>query len=603
MEHGVITQENLIAIYNICKKRLTISQDDFLNNPKYEKIKETTLKRYDAVNKFISSIMNTRRFEIFKENVCVEFGKDNFTDENIYAYFVDRIEELKKMYGDVELNTLYGYCLKDKKLRIKEIKNCELIKKDSKRVKLNGLYDYLIKDSNINRERFLNLNDPYYEFERVLLLTLDNNLDRMRDSIAKLDDEVKGKFINDIKNKYHLVEVNGHYVCRYLFDNFRMVKVLRNNVGYRRLLPNNFMDIFKCSLNVNNVKLAFDYVCREDSKLIKDAYIELKDNKYFRDLVNFPKDNLGITFSIIKLLGNSLIEVNELNNYLGFMRRISLSKYVLMDKYTKKNYMKNALTFYKKKILRGTRESAIKFIESISIYDNLRKEEKVIITSNYKRFIDEIFNLAIATCYDLDFNLIEELVKYVSVKVIEIIMIESQDEALSVNRVEFVKGDHEDAKSYVESYKLFVAKEETKKVTDKYDSMLKEQEENTLRLRDLTTAFHKDLDEIFTKYNEVERDRYIAELTNSDEIQREERMKVWKEQLLAQYRNKHSDNSYEFFSALYDLLAIYERKTGRKYDPKRCLFSFDDVYRFYYLDDEQRNQYEKELVIDENFFD
>ena len=70
-------------------------------------------------------------------------------------------------------------------------------------------------------------------------------------------------------------------------------------------------------------------------------------------------------------------------------------------------------------------------------------------------------------------------------------MIESQDEALSVNRVEFVKGDHEDAKSYVESYKLFVAKEETKKVTDKYDSMLKEQEENTLRLRDLTTAFHK----------------------------------------------------------------------------------------------------------------
>lgn len=603
MEHGVITQENLIAIYNICKKRLTISQDDFLNNPKYEKIKETTLKRYDAVNKFISSIMNTRRFEIFKENVCVEFGNDNFTDDNIYAYFVDRIEELKKMYGDVELNTLYGYCLKDKKLRIKEIKNCELIKKDSKRVKLNGLYDYLIKDSNINRERFLNLNDPYYEFERVLLLTIDNNLDRMRDSIAKLDDEVKGKFINDIKNKYHLVEVNGHYVCRYLFDNFRMVKVLRNNVGYRRLLPNNFMDIFKCSLNVNNVKLAFDYVCREDSKLIKDAYIELKDNKYFRDLVNFPKDNLGITFSIIKLLGNSLIEVNELNNYLGFMRRISLSKYVLMDKYTKKNYMKNALTLYKKKILRGTRESAIKFIENISIYDNLRIEEKAIITSNYKRFIDEIFNLAIATCDDLEFNLIEELVKYVSVKVIEIIMIESQDEALSVNRVEFVKGDHEDAKSYVESYKLFVAKEETKKVTDKYDSMLKEQEENTLRLRDLTTAFHKDLDEIFTKYNEVERDRYIAELTNSDEIQREERMKVWKEQLLAQYRNKHSDNSYEFFSALYDLLAIYERKTGRKYDPKRCLFSFDDVYRFYYLDDEQRNQYEKELIIDENFFD
>ena len=55
--------------------------------------------------------------------------------------------------------------------------------------------------------------------------------------------------------------------------------------------------------------------------------------------------------------------------------------------------MKNALTFYKKKILRGTRESAIKFIENISIYDNLRKEEKVIITSNYKRFIDEIFNL------------------------------------------------------------------------------------------------------------------------------------------------------------------------------------------------------------------
>ena len=60
--------------------------------------------------------------------------------------------------------------------------------------------------------------------------------------------------------------------------------------------------------------------------------------------------------------------------------------------------------------------------------------------------------------------------------------------------------------------------------------MLKEQEENTLRLRDLTTAFHRDLDDIFTRYNEVERDRYIAEIMNSEESEREERMKVWKEQ-------------------------------------------------------------------------
>lgn len=601
MEGEVITQENLIAIYNICKKRLTISQEDFLNNPKYEKVRELTLRRYDALNNFVSSIMNTRRFEILKENVCVEFGYDNFTDDNIYAYFVDRINEIMKMYGEVELNALYAYCLKDKKLRSKEIKNCELIKKDSKRVKLNGLYDYLIKDTNINKNIFLNLNDDYYEFERNLLLTIDNNLDRMRECIAKLDDDVKGKFINDIKTKYHLVEVNGHYVCRYLFDNFRMVKVLRNNVGYRRLVPNNFMDIFKCSLNVNNVKLAFDYIKKDDSKLIKEAYLELKDNDYFRRLVNYPKDNLGITFSIIKLLGNSLIEVNELNKYLGFMRRISLSKYVLMDNYTKKNYMKNALVLYKKKVLRGTRESAIKFIENISLFNNLRKEEKNIIVSNYKRFIEEIFNLAYQACDDLDFVLIEELVDYVANKVIEIIMIESQDEALSVNRIEFIKGDHSDAKSYVENYDLFVAKEETKKVTDKYDAMLKEQEENTLRLRDLTTAFHKNLDDIFTKYNELERDRYIAEIINKDEVQREERMKVWKEQLLEKYREKHSDNSYEFFSALYDLLAIYERKTGRKYDPIRCLFSFQDVYNFYYMSEDERIKYENDLVIRENF--
>ena len=305
MKNDILTEENLIAIYNICKKRLTISQEDFLNNSKYEKVRETTLKRYEALNKFISNIMNTRRFEILKENVCVEFGYDNFTDDNIYAYFVDRIHELKKMYGDVEVNTLYGYCLKDKKLRIKEIKNCELIKKDSKRIKLNGLYDYLIKDLDINKTRFLDLTDNYYEFERTLLLTIDNNLDRLRSNISKLDDEVKGKFINDIKTKYHLVEVNGHYVCRYLFDNFRMVKVLRNNVGYKRLLPNNFMDIFKCSLNVNNVKLAYTIISKDESKLIKEAYLELKDNEQFRRLVNFPKDNLGITFSIIKLLGNS----------------------------------------------------------------------------------------------------------------------------------------------------------------------------------------------------------------------------------------------------------------------------------------------------------
>ena len=601
MESEIITQENLIAIYNICKKRLTISEEDFLNNPKYEKIRKITLKRYEALNQFINSIMNTRRFDIFKENVCVEFGKDNFTDDNIYAYFVDRIHELTKMYGKVELNNLYAYCLKDKRLRSREIKTTELIKKDSKRVKLNGLYDYLLKDTNIYKNRFLDLNDNFYEFERVLILTIDSNLDRIRDLISKLDDETREKFINDIKNKYHLVEVNGHYVCRYLFDNFRMVKLLRNNVGYCRLVPNSFMDIFKCSLNVKNVTFAFDIIKKEDSKLIKDAYLELKDNEVFRKLVNYPKDNLGITFSIIKLLGNSLNEVSELNKYLGFMRRISLSKYVLMNFDTKKYYMKSALNLYRKKILRGTREGAIKFIENISLFNNLRNEEKNIILSNYKKFIEEIFDLAINSCDYLEFNLIEELVNYVASKVVEIIMIEAQDESLSVDRLEFVKGNHEDANFYIKNYELFVAKEETKKVTDKYDEMLKEQEENTLRLRDLTTSFHKNLDDIFTKYNELERDKYIAEITNSGEVEREERMKVWKEHLLEQYRLRHTDNSYEFFGALYDLLAIYERKTGRKYDPKSCLFSFMDVYNFYYLTDEERVKYENEIIIIENF--
>ena len=182
-------------------------------------------------------------------------------------------------------------------------------------------------------------------------------------------------------------------------------------------------------------------------------------------------------------------------------------------------------------------------------------------------------------------------------------MIESQDESLSVNRVEFIKGDHEDAKFYVNNYNLFVAKEETKKVTDKYDEMLKVQEENTLRLRDLTTAFHKNLDDIFTKYNDLEKDRYIAEITSNVDYEREARMKIWKEKLLEEYRKRHNDNSYEFFSALYDLLAVYERKTGRKYDPKSCLFSFIDVYNFYYLSDEERIKYENELIINENFID
>ena len=386
-------------------------------------------------------------------------------------------------------------------------------------------------------------------------------------------------------------------------DIYLIILEWRNNVSYRRLVPNNFMDIFKCSLNVKNVSLAYNIIRKDESKVIRDTYLEIKDNLEFRKLVNFPKDNLGITFSIIKILGNNLNEVNELNNYLGFMRRISLSKYVLMDKYTKKSYLKNALLLYKKKVLRGTRESAIRFIENIEIFNNLRTEEKQIILTNYKRFIEEIFNLAYATCDDLDFVSLEELIKYVACKVIEIIMIESQDESLSVNRVEFIKGDHEDAKFYVNNYNLFVAKEETKKVTDKYDEMLKVQEENTLRLRDLTSAFHKNLDDIFTKYNDLEKDRYIAEITSNIDYEREARMKLWKEKLLEEYRKRHNDNSYEFFSALYDLLAVYERKTGRKYDPKSCLFSFIDVYNFYYLSDEERIKYENELIINENFID
>ena len=51
-------------------------------------------------------------------------------------------------------------------------------------------------------------------------------------------------------------------------------------------------------------------------------------------------------------------------------------------------------------------------------------------------------------------------------------------------------------------------------------------------------------------------------------------------------------------ASVYDLLALYERKTGRKYDPKHCLFSFEDVYNYYYMSEEERKVYEEELIIE-----
>ena len=554
MKQEEITEEDLISIYNICKKRLTISLEDFLNNPKCEKIRKITIRRYDSLNNFISSIINTKSFDIFKENVMVEFGKDNFTDENIYAYFVDRINELDEIYGEIELNYLYTYCLKDKKFRSIEIRNRKLIKKDEKRIKLNGLYDYLLKDTDINKKRFLNLNDEYFEFERTLLLTIDSNIDGLKNLISKLDDDVKEKFINAIKSKYHLVEVNGYYVCKYLFDNFRMVKLLKDTVGYKRLNSDNFMDIFKCSLNVNNVTLAFKYVIRDDSKIIKDTYLELKDNESFKILVNMLKDNLGIKFSIIKILGKNLEEVNDLNKYLGFMNKITLSKYILMTEEVKKKYLREALLLYKKKILRGTKIGCIEFLNRIPMFCNLKKEDKDILLNNYKTFIEEIFNLSYDVCFDLEFKLVDDLILYVSNKVIEIAIMEAKGETLETNRLEFIKN-----------------------------------------------TYKNDFDKTSLIYNNLDSDKYIVENVSKDEKDRDARIRDWKEQLLLQYKLKHNDNSYEFFGAVYDLLALYERKTGKKYDPKYCLFSFHDVYSYYLMSDEEKRIFEDELIIEENF--
>ena len=546
MEKEAITQEELIAIYNICKKRLTISLEDFLNNSKYEEIKNLTVKRYNSLDQFIKSL-NAENFGIFKENVCVEFGNDNFTDENIYAYYVDRIQEMLKMYKEVELNKLYVYCLKDKKLRNLEIKNSELINKDNKKVKLNGLYDYLLKETSINKDKFLKLNDEEYEFERELILTIDSNINNVKEFIIKLDEIPRTKFMNSIKEKYHLTEVNGYYVCRYLFDNFRMIKLLDKNVGYKRLKPNDFMDIFKCSLNVKNVTTAFKYAKQANSKLIKNVYLELKDNEYFKELTNLPKDNLGITFTAIKVLGKGLEEVESLNKYLGFMNKITLSKYVLTSSDVKKQYLKEAVLFYKKKVLKGTNDGIIKFINNIGLFTKLSKEDKNIILNNYKEFVEEVFDLAYEAAEDLDYRLIDDLIYYVSNKLIQYRVFASKGKLLNVNKLDFIKCN------------------------------------DYLLMNNSNNHCHK-LEEI----------QFNNKLDLEDKV-----IKEWKEQLLLQYKTKHNDNSYEFFSALYDLLSLYERKTGKKYDPRRCLFSYEDVYNYYYMSDEERRIYENELIIEE----
>ena len=204
----------------------------------------------------------------------------------------------------------------------------------------------------------------------------------------------------------------------------------------------------------------------------------------------------------------------------------------------------------------------------IYLFEDLRKEEKDLIINNYRNFLEEVFNLAYEVCYYLDFKLISDLIYYVSNKVIQIIMIEAQDETLEVDKIEFLKSEYEDAMFYVNNYYNF-----------------RENVESNFFVNDLKESFHVNLDDIFTKCNELDRQKYVNDILNLDDNGREERIKEWKEQLLRQYKDKHSDNSYEFFGALYDLLGLYERKTGKQYDPAHCLFSFEDVYNYYYLSD------------------
>ena len=229
------------------------------------------------------------------------------------------------------------------------------------------------------------------------------------------------------------------------------------------------------------------------------------------------------------------------------MNKITLSKYVLTSSDVKKQYLKEAVLFYKKKVLKGTNDGIIKFINNIGLFTKLSKEDQNIILNNYKEFVEEVFDLAYEASEDLDYRLIDDLIYYVSNKLIQYRVFASKGKLLNVDKLDFIKCN------------------------------------DYLLMNNSNNHCHR-LEEI----------QFNNKLDLEDKV-----IKEWKEQLLLQYKTKHNDNSYEFFSALYDLLSLYERKTGKKYDPRRCLFSYEDVYNYYYMSDEERRIYENELIIEE----
>lgn len=405
-----LSVEELRDIYNVCKKRLFVTEEEFVNSPDYVELRNSTIKQYKIFSDFLNLTDGTRDSYKFRNNVIECFGPENFSSENIFAFFFDRGKEFNRYYPSGSLDNFFDYCLLNREDRMKKIEARKIELYKEKKSILEQLYDYLLADSDIDREKFLDLNNHLFDDERDALLTINSNMDMLTSFFSKIDSKTYNRIFNEVKKSCSSDVVRGKDLALYLFKCFRNVIKLKQIFGYDKLHADEIIDIIRSSLHADKIKSACSYTDFNDASDIIAAYNTLSYESVDGSLYCIGDKSDGLTVNSICLLGKDLDKLKVLNSYKGFFDKVEFHQYVLMTEDDKKDLVISTLYSYRKKLVKGSSKKKEKFFSSISGFGNLGFTDRNRILKNANEYINELFDIivfAIASSDDVDVDVFD----------------------------------------------------------------------------------------------------------------------------------------------------------------------------------------------------